>query len=200
MKFIIYLTLWISSSAFGQMQYKPNVSPQILSMMDSALTLFKTGNNEQAFSIYDRIIQLDSTNIDILEVKSGWELALKKYDKALQTILRKSQLQPQVARYQLTIGSIYQKLGEIVSARPYFAKVIRMSDTILDTLNSNDRDNYRRYSLYKALATIFNGNESQGNKLLSELYKYEGESQGAASYQYLNKSKAELLKIWLGER
>ena len=200
MKNIFYLALFLSSSVFGQMQSKSKISPQIYSMMDSALTLFKSGNNKQAFLIYDRITQLDSNNIDILEVKGGWELALKNYHRALETSLRKAKLKPEEPRYQLGVGSLYLKVGDKVNARPFLAKAIRLCDKILDTLNSHDKDNYSRYSLYKALATVFNGNETIGNKLLFELYKYEGESQGSAAYQYLNKSKAELLKIWLDEK
>jgi tetratricopeptide (TPR) repeat protein len=199
MKFI-YLALFLSSSAFGQMVSKDKLSPQIISKMDSALTLFKSGNYKQGLSIYDRIIQIEPGNIVILEIKGGWELALKEYNRALQTSLRVIKLEPRVIRYQLRAGSLYLRTGDPVKARPFFEKVIRLSNQVLDTLNSADRDNQIQYKLCKALATIFNGDRTAGNKLLLQLYKYEGERPGAASYQYLYKSKDEVLKVWLGEK
>ena len=169
-------------------------------MIDSSLALFKKGNYEPAFIITDQIFKLDSNNIELLEFKSSWEAYFKSYKRALRTTICMTKLEPNVPIYQIRTATFYEWLGDTINARPYFTKAIALCNKILDTLNTTHIMNYSAYSIYKALATIFSGDEVSGNKLLWAVYKHDGEDPQTAAFPYLNKSKNELLKIWLNEK
>jgi tetratricopeptide (TPR) repeat protein len=200
MKALVFL-VFILNSAYGQNPYETVFKPEVKILLDSALPLMRSGNLEKCLSIYEKILLIDSTNLLIYGNKEFFERRLKKYDKAVETAKRMVELSPNDPNYYLLTGLLYYKIGDSLNQKKYLEKTINLSDKILDTLNTDEKYRTERIKLQKALAMIFSGDEISGNKLLFKLFKEANlPPEAGGIYPYLNKSRTELFKTWLGEK
>ncbi len=159
----------------------------------------RSGNLEGALLLYEKIVSIDSTSEVLYVTKEALEGMQKKYDKAVLTAVRLTELKPNEPLYNLKAGALYERIGHPSNGRKYLDIAIIQCDQILDSLQPNN--NYRTfYKFFKSISLLLIGNEVAGNKLLSELHAEEGNSPGSAALKYMNKSKAETLKIWLEEK
>lgn len=201
MKRVIYFLFILTSTVFGQNPYDTVFKPEVKNLLDSALPLVRSGDLEKCLLIYERIVSIDSTNLLIYGNKEFFERKLKRYDKALITAKRMMHLMPNDTRYTLLTGLLYDRIGDSLNGRKYFEKTINLCDKILDTLKTDDDNNSKYLKLQKALALIFSGNEIGGNKLLMKLARQENLPPAAGGINpYFNKSREDLIKIWLGEK
>jgi tetratricopeptide (TPR) repeat protein len=201
MKRVIYFLLILTSTAFGQSQNDTVYKPEVKNLLDSALPLMRSGELEKCLLIYERIVSIDSMSLVIYGNKEFFERKLKRYDKALITAKRMMYLMPNDTRYTLLTGLLYDRINDSLNGRKYFEKTITLCNKILDTLKTDEEDILQYLKLQKALAIFFSGDEVGGNKLLMKLARQQNlPSDAGGIHPYLNKSREDLIKIWLGEK
>jgi tetratricopeptide (TPR) repeat protein len=192
-KSTIYL-LFLTLIACGQ---KDMVDSEARKLNDSAVALtmksFDSSAYADAILLLDKATAIDSNYYTAYWNKYSFQWTLKQYDKALVTAKHLNRIKPDAPDYYVSIGLLYEKLGDTVSARQHFKDALVRYNNILDTMDSKNK-NYDNLLINKAVNLIFAGQQTEGNEMLKQLYeKHKDDMYAQAIEMFMNKSRQEII-------
>ena len=190
MRFLISFLI-ISLCACGQ-QTKTN--PQAKHLTDSAvIVVIRTGDYEKALTLIDEALKIDSNYLAALKNKFAFQLHLEQIDKAIETAKQMKRIKPDVPDYSQTVGMLYEKIGDSISAEKYFTEASTQFDNILKTTSSESK-NYTFLLINKAINLVLLGKQQEGNDILKQLYEKEkDETYKEYIAQFMGKSRKEII-------
>jgi len=193
-KFIFFFLLF---GFYSCGQTKHPVNPTAIKLNDKIIPLVNYVDNsdscKKALSFLDSATLIDSTCFICYYNKLMFLNSLKQFDKAILTINRLLRLKPFANDLYMAGGAFYFKAGDTASSNAYFQKSLKICNTVLDTMNIENRD-YVMLTINKAIDITMLGDQSKGNEILANLYKKQTDS----SYKeyiasFMNKTKEELI-------
>jgi hypothetical protein len=198
LKFVL-LFLLISLYSCGQKKYHANPEATRLNNKIISLTRYidNTDSCKKALSFLDSATTIDSNCFTCYYNKLMFLTSLKQYDKAILTINCLIRLKPLANDLYMTGGVFYKKIGDTISSNAYFQKSLTICNSVLDTLNTNDRD-HDMLIINKGIDIIILGDQVKGKQILKQLYDRQTDStykEYIASF--MNKSKEQLLNFSL---
>lgn len=195
----IFLTLVLPivflARSQGQQTKKHIPNLRARQLHDSAMTLaMKFGNKEQIIALLDQATETDSNFYLAYWNKLVFQMELNQFGKALNTAKNLIRIQPETPDSYVTMGILYEKNGDSLSAQKHFNEALSRYDKILDTISTSNTK-YETFLMNKAVNLIFIGQEEKGNKILQELYDKQKDDLHKEIYrQFLGKSKKEILE------
>ena len=140
---LLILLLFFGLAACGQQvkKYIPNKKARELN--DSASRLIR--NNpldsiyEKAIALLNKATEIDSNYYNAYSSKLSLQWMLKKYDNALETAKHLKNLRLNSPDSYVTVGLLYEKLGDTISSYKYFSIAIAKYDNILDTMSIKNK-------------------------------------------------------------
>lgn len=121
-------------------------------LLDDAYNLHCSGKLQEAKELYEKLLQLDNTNLDLLNLYAQLNLSLKNYDIALK-IFKDIYEKTQIQELKINIAKIYIYKEEFKEA--------------VNILDSIDNKNDEIYSLYGLASIQMNNWEKAKNSYLS---------------------------------
>lgn len=195
MRFSILLLI-IGLNGCGQqpINNRDSINPEAKKFNDSASSIIMhTQDYDKAIDLLDQAIKIDSNYYLAFSNKVTFQLALNQIDKALLTAKNLNRIKPSSPDYFVSVGLIYDKIGDTVSSQKYFKKAVVFYDKIVDTINKANK-NYDMLLFNKAVNLKFIGKEKEGNEILKELYdKSKDEFYKEMIDSLIKKSKQQLL-------
>jgi tetratricopeptide (TPR) repeat protein len=157
-------------------------------------------SSKKAISLLDKATTIDTNYFLGHYNKLMFYNQLRQYDKAILTINKLIQIRPSAHDLYLTAGILYERIGDTVSSRSYFAKSLTICNIVLDTMSSKNRD-YEMIVSNKAINLIMLANEVKANELLKKLYDNQTDEEfKKTTLSMMNKSKNELLELWISDQ
>ena len=158
--------------ACGESNETPKVNEEAMLYCDSAMVL---SSAEGVTGYQNAIILLDkATSIDSNYYLAYWNKLrllseLKHYDKALiaaKNLIRANPTNPDI---YVTIGTLYERLEDTVSAGKYYNNGLELYNKYLDTMTSQT-PNYDMLLMNKGITLVMLGKDKEGNNLLKKIY------------------------------
>ena len=81
-------------------------------ILNKGLTLHKAGKLEEAKLIYEKLLEKDSNNFELLNLIGVISLQLKKYDEAIVLIKKAININSQHHALYNNLGAIYKELEQ----------------------------------------------------------------------------------------
>jgi tetratricopeptide (TPR) repeat protein len=196
LKTILFLLAFIPGSCAPQAS-KHVINPEAQRLNNKIIPLVRNIRNpdscRKALSFLDSATAIDSTCFLCYCNKLMFLNALMQYDRAIMTINRLLRMRPNANDLYLAGGVYYIKAGDSVSSTAYFKKALAILNSVLDTMNTANRD-YEMLSVNKAIVMIMLGSQVNGDQILQQLYDKEADSADKEYLaSYMHKTRAELL-------
>lgn len=176
LKFTIFTIafLLITINSFGQKpeHYKPD--PTAVQFNNQAMTLVAYLENAdsslKAISLLDKATTIDSNYFLGYYNKLIFYYQLKQFDKAILTNNKLLQLRPNAYDLYMTGGMLYEQIGDTVAAKTYFSKSLNICNSVLDTMNRQNRY-FVTVRTNQAINLIMLNDSTKANKIFKDLYE-----------------------------
>ena len=195
MRFSILLLLTGFYACGQQSENKKHVvDPKARQLNDSATSIAMHAQDyNKAISLLDQATQIDSNYLTAYANKLSFQLELKQFDKALATAKNLNRIKPEAPEYFVSIGLIYEHMGDTTSSNKFFNEAVNRYNKILDTMSTVNKD-YDLLLMNKAVSLILVGQQQKGNDILKGLYdKQKDESYREMLSSFMNKSRKDIL-------
>lgn len=198
---LLILLVFVSFYSCGQTQ-KRKTNSDIIRLTTHVVTLANQLNNpdscKQGLLYLDSATAIDNNCFSCYYEKLIFFFSLKRYDKVFSTLDTCIKLKPNAQDLYLTKGILHERLGDTTLSKPYFKKSLTICNSVLDTMNTNNRD-YVTVTTNKAINLIMLGDSTQANQILKHLYDTQPDDpkfdniEKKYTLSLMNKSRAQLL-------
>lgn len=198
MRFLILLFIItnLNESLFAQRNDSTNhiVDQRAIQLNDSAVkSVVQYQSYETAVTLLDKALQIDSNYLMALANKCSYEIALHRYDQAINTAKRMIKLKPRAPEYFVSGGLAYFLSGDSTSSQKYFQEAVAIYDRILDTMNKKSNA-YKLVLMGKAVNLIFSGDSPKSNVILKYLDENTHDEIEKEFYsEFINKPRKEII-------
>ena len=172
------------------------INSEARALNDSACVLSQSGkvkDIQKAVELLDSATSLDKNYFTAYWNKLAFLNVLKRYDRSLETAKHLNRLKPNDPMFYVTIGTLYEKKNDSISANDYFQQGLALFNSELDTMNHPSKK-YDFMLMNKGIDLIMLGNERDGNLILQQLYESSSDSAHRKTLAfYMNKNKKEIL-------
>ncbi len=198
MRFIkhIYIIPLLVLLACGGNNETPKVNEEAMQYCDSAMILSSTDgitSYEKAIVLLDKATELDTNYYLAYWNKLPLLTELKHYDKALIAAKKLIRANPTNPDIYVTIGTLYERLEDTVSATKYYNNGLELYNKYLDTMTSQT-PNYDMLLMNKGITLVMMGKDKEGNNLLKKIYdKQTDKDFKEMLLGFMNKSKVEIM-------
>ncbi len=177
---------------------KKQINPEAIRLNDSAMKSFQSfePDYEGAIELLNQAIVIDSNYFRAYYNKVTFYTVLKQYDKALESAKDLVRIQPENAYHYGTMGVIYERIGDSISAHKYFQTSKAKFEILIDTLSPTHKG-YSAARISQAINLIMLNEQVKANEILKDLYKKENDEffkEYIASL--MNKNKKEILEFF----
>ena len=152
---------------------KSKTNPSAISLNNQAISLVRYNDNpdssKKAIAFLDSATAIDSNYFLAYQNKLGFYYRLNQLDKAIVAVNKMIQLSPSSHDLYLISGVLYSKTGDSMAAEKNFRRSLAITNAILDTMNSNNR-NYEMLMMNKGFNLIMLNDSVKGNEVLQTLY------------------------------
>jgi tetratricopeptide (TPR) repeat protein len=126
---------------------------------DSAVDLIMTHGHDsstmvKAITLLDKSISVDSTFFKAYSNKLYFERLQKNFKGALVTALKAQSIAPSDGSLYLTIGMLYEKTGDSITAQRFYNESSSLFSKAMDSLDLNNKKNFELL-VQKAVCLIF---------------------------------------------
>lgn len=201
LKFIVFFSL-IAFCSCLQKQTIHKTNPEAVRLSRQIVPLSSYIDNadscKKALSFLDSATAIDSTCFLCYHNKLMFLYSLKQFNRLLSTVDTCIKLRPDAHDLYLTAGVLHEKVGDTISSKFYFAKSLTICNSVLDTMQTSNRD-YAMITSNKAINLIMLGDAAQANQVLNSLYKIQQDDpqfnnlEKKYTLSLMNKSKAQLI-------
>ena len=173
--------------------------PLAVRLNNQAIGLMMTsrGNKDgslKAIVLLDSATKIDSNYFRAYYNKLMFMNELGLYEKAVQTVNNLIRINPYAQDLYLTGGMLYEKTKDSVMANSYFKKSLSICNSVLDTINENNKS-YYLLTMDKAINIILLGDSANGNHMLTQLYnKQNDDAYKQLLVPYINKGRREIIE------
>lgn len=182
--------------ACGGNNETPKVNEEAMQYCDSAMILSSTDgitSYEKAIVLLDKATELDTNYYLAYWNKLPLLTELKHYDKALIAAKKLIRANPTNPDIYVTIGTLYERLEDTVSATKYYNNGLELYNKYLDTMTSQT-PNYDMLLMNKGITLVMMGKDKEGNNLLKKIYdKQTDKDFKEMLLGFMNKSKVEIM-------
>ena len=124
----------------------------------------------KAISLLDKATTIDSNYFLGYYNKLIFYYQLKQFDKAILTNNKLLQLRPNAYDLYMTGGMLYEQIGDTVAAKTYFSKSLNICNSVLDTMNRQNRY-FVTVRTNQAINLIMLNDSTKANKIFKDLYE-----------------------------
>ena len=172
MRLILFLLLF-GFVACGQQTKKYIPDKTAVQLNDSAMRLAMHSINDSSYQkvilLLDKATAIDTNYFIAYFNKLSYQFKLKQYNKALETAKHINSIRPNFVDQYVTVGILYEKTGDTITAKKYYDIALNKFNKILDTMSINNK-NYDMLSMGKGIDLILAGQQISGNEILKQLY------------------------------
>ena len=192
----IYIIPILLLLACGENNEATNIHNEAIQYCDSAMALSMTEGvvgYERAIKMLDKATEIDTNYYLAYWNKLPLLTELKQYDKALiaaKHLVRGNPTNPDI---YVTTGTLYERLGDTISAKKYYYNGLELYDKYLDTMNSQN-NSYNMLLMNKGITLVMMGKDREGNEILKKMYdKQTDKDFKEMLFGFMNKSKEEIM-------
>jgi tetratricopeptide (TPR) repeat protein len=137
--------------------------------MKFVLFIDNSDSSKKAIYLLDKATLIDSNYFIGYANKLMFYYQLKQFDKLIWTNNKLIQLRPSAHELYLRGGIFYEKIGDTESAKGFFNKSLTICNTVLDTMNTKNRD-FLMLTTNQAINLIMLNDSARANNNLNVLY------------------------------
>lgn len=199
---LIIVFVFFALYSCGQKDSYSKVDVKVARLTNKIIPLVNHVNNpdscKKALLYLDSATLIDTNCFLCYYNKLMFLSSLKQTKRLFSTIDTCIKLRPDAHDLYLTAGILHESSGDTVLSKTYFKKSLAICNSVLDTMNANNRD-YAMLTTNKAINLIMLGDSIQANKLLKHLYDTQQDDlqfdnvEKKYTLSLMNKSKAQLL-------
>jgi tetratricopeptide (TPR) repeat protein len=192
---LLTLLLIVGLTACGQ-QHKYVPDKKAMQLNDSAMRLAMHTTQDSEYQkvilLLDKATTIDTNYFIAYFNKLSYQCKIKQYDKALETAKHINLIRPNFVDQYVTVGILYEKTGDSITAKKYYDIALNKFNNILDTMNLNNK-NYSMFLMGKGIDLILTGQQIIGSEILKKLYdKPSDEFIKDFVSPYINKPRSEV--------
>lgn len=177
-------------------KYIPNKTAMQLNDSAMQLSMHSTQDSsyQKAILLLDKATAIDTNYFIAYFNKLSYQCRLKQYDKAIQTAKHINLIRPNFVDQYVTVGVLYEKTGDTITAKKYYNIALNQFDKILDTMSIKNK-NYNMLLMGKGIDLILAGQQFRGNEILKQLYNNPADDLFKDLVSpYINKSRVEVFE------